>query len=506
MASETLIFGPPGCGKTHTLMEIIQKELNNGTPPDRIGFVSFSKKSIEEARDRAMGKFNLEINDLPWFKTLHALGFAWLSMEKQNVIGPTDLRALEWDLGVRFDSSTAEQMGEGLIPMSHQKGNKYLSIISRAKMRCILLEDEFNDRGDYDLHWEELLHIDRVYADYKADNNKYDFTDMVELFVEQGTAPQLEVLIVDEAQDLTPLQWKQVQVVKQNADRVWYAGDDDQCIHRWNGVDVGQFMNACDNKTVLSQSYRVPQTVFSLANSLARRIDYRYEKSWNPMERKGDVQFHSSWYDIDIDQGSWTIMGRTNKIITKIAHQLRDDGYLFRFNNHLSINETMLEVMNIWTALSEGKAISHKALHKLYETVPKAGENAVVKRGAIKTLSALDPEGFFDYDILVENHGLIAGKGTPAADIVNMSKEDRRYVAALQLRGESLKAPRINLSTIHRMKGGEDDNIMLFTESCWPAVNNPEQDDEHRVFYTGVTRAKENLHIVDHECKYRYEI
>ena len=52
MPEETLIFGPPGCGKTHTMINIVRDELNRGTPPDRIGFVSFSRKSIEEARDR----------------------------------------------------------------------------------------------------------------------------------------------------------------------------------------------------------------------------------------------------------------------------------------------------------------------------------------------------------------------------------------------------------------------------------------------------------------------
>ena len=56
------------------------------------------------------------------------------------------------------------------------------------------------------------------------------------------------------------------------------------------------------------------------------------------------------------------------------------------------------------------------------------------------------------------------------------------------------------------MKGGDDDNIILFSGSCYPAVNSENQDEEHRVFYTGVTRAKQNLLIVESSGKYRYII
>ena len=171
------------------------------------------------------------------------------------------------------------------MPLSNKEGNKYLEIIARSAMRCMTLEEEFNDRADYSLHWENLQHINRAYKAYKAANLRHDYTDMVIEFVNQGTAPTLDVLIVDEAQDLTPLQWQQVSVLKQHAARVYYAGDDDQCIHRWNGVEVSHFMNACDNHRVLDQSYRVPKEVFKLANQIVKRIHYRQKTSsggpWN---------------------------------------------------------------------------------------------------------------------------------------------------------------------------------------------------------------------------------
>lgn len=506
MPEETLIFGPPGCGKTHTMINIVRDELNRGTPPDRIGFVSFSRKSIEEARDRVGKELGLTERDVPWFKTLHSIGFNWLGMDKRDTIQPADFRKLGQALGMQFDTSTAEALEEGLVPLSAKEGNRYLEIISRAKLRCITMDQEYNDKGDYTLHWSMLKRVNEVYAIYKSDLNKVDYTDMVQMFVDQGTAPTLDVLIVDEAQDLTPLQWKQVLLLKENASRVWYAGDDDQCIHRWNGVDISSFMNASKNKQILNQSYRVPRAVYHLANKVVNRIGYRQHKDWKPRDEDGLVDFHMNWYDVNIDEGSWTIMARTNRSLNFIHNQLRDDGYLFERFGRPSLNPAYLQGMDTWSLLADGKQVSIGSLREMYDLMPKQGEKALLKRGAKKTFDTVDPEGLYGYEELVAHHGLLASIDTRPETVVNMSREDITYVAAIRRRGEDLLKPRIALSTIHRMKGGEDDNVMLLTESSFPAVNNPDQDDEHRVFYTGITRARHNLHIVDSPARYRYGI
>ncbi len=68
---KTIVLGPPGTGKTFTLLNKVEEYLKN-TDPDRVGYFAFTRKAANEAKDRAMKKFNLSEDDLPYFRTLHS--------------------------------------------------------------------------------------------------------------------------------------------------------------------------------------------------------------------------------------------------------------------------------------------------------------------------------------------------------------------------------------------------------------------------------------------------
>ena len=72
---------------------------------------------------------------------------------------------------------------------------------------------------------------------------------------------------------------------------------------------------------------------------------------------------------------------------------------------------------------------------------------------------------------------------------------------------QSEKEPFINISTIHAVKGGEADNVVIRTDITKASMlqMNMDEDIEHRIFYVAVTRAKKNVYVMLPTQKYNYE-
>ncbi len=508
MEQRKLLLGPPGCGKTYRMIKEIELELARGTRPDELAVVSFTRKSVEVAVSRACERFNLQPKDLPFFKTLHALGLRLLGIQPSQIMSQADWRDFGRSLGLDIIGIDDRSAKDGMIVAQSVGGDKYVSLLERSIMRCIPLQQEFSEANDWKMSWPMLLKVEQELALYKSTYNKFSFVDMInEVVVQQIQGPRLKLLVVDEAQDLTPLQWKMVELLGARAERVIFAGDDDQAIHRWAGVNVSLFMDSSKNIEVLSQSYRLPAPVHEVATSLSSRIRNRLPKEFLPATHAGSVNRVLGPRHLDLTDGKWMVLSRTNAYVQDWAKRLKQDGYMFQVYGRNSVDPKLAEAIKNWRILQKGQFLPPLAIKALYEMLPKQGDAAALKRGASKLLEALDATGFYNFDELVRSAGMIANRDLDALRVLNIGDGEAEYIRSLERRGEDIAGePRIKLSTGHAAKGGEEDNVAFDLSSTKACVSSKFPDDEHRLAYVIASRAKQNLFLVHTDKEYRYVV
>ena len=503
-----LVLGPPGTGKTYYLIQQIKAALEKGTHPSRIGVISFTRKAIEEMVARACAEFKLEAKDFPYMKTSHAFGFHGLGLQPQDIMNKEDYDNIGREIGLTFEGRDSVTLDDGIsLPTIGGSGATYLQLNNRARLRMVDLKKEYNDFADWDLFYPKLEQLSKMLDEYKKAANKYDFVDMIEKYIPLGKPPSLDFLFIDEAQDFTPLQWQMAEKIADNADQVFIAGDDDQAIHRWTGVDVKLFNESSNKVKVLERSYRIPKSVHRLANSISKRISVRHDKEFESRDEEGKVEYVYHIEDIPFQEGSWTIMARTNTYVSDLAVHIKNAGFKYSIKGKPSISTELVENIMTWDDLCQDKAVDLQRVRALYAAVPKQGENAVVKRGTTQMLDSLAEDSELTMTALQEDFGLLAGAEQSAYKVLRVGTAEQEYIDALHRRGDDLLSPpRIKLSTFHAMKGGEDDNCVVYTASTKACVNSDHPDDEHRAFYVGITRARHTLYILQSNNKYRYTL
>ena len=201
------------------------------------------------------------------------------------------------------------------------------------------------------------------------------------------------------------------------------------------------------------------------------------------------------------------LLSRTKKGANQIEQEVRQRGFLYTYVASTSIEVEIVDAMRSWTDLRNGERLRVSEIRKVYKYMTMNEEVAY----GHKTLPGVDDATFFGIDELLADHGLLHTRPWEES-MGRIPDRDRRYLQICMRNNESFTdKPRITISTIHGAKGAEAENVMLLTDgvrrnnSLWKR-NAYDEDDEARVFYVGLTRAKKSLHLIHPMVSKGYDI
>jgi len=462
MKNIEMIFGAPGTGKTTFLMDLLEDLLKKYNP-NEIAFVSFTKKGSYEGRDRAIQRFNFSKEDFPYFKTLHAIAFKELSCSRYDMISKRHYKDFSKAMGMNFLGYYTEDL--------MNNDDKYLSAISLKRNNPIAYEKSIKDMDQL-----KLAFIEQNYIRFKKEIGVLDFDDLLINCIKKDIHLPIKIAIIDEAQDLTTLQWNFCKMAFADCEKIYIAGDDDQAIYEWSGSDIKQFLGLTKESSVkiLDQSFRLKDDILNFSKQISYKIKNRIDKKFRGISKGGGIYFHNSLEDITINsEESWYFLNRNNYYLPVYKNYIMKKGIPFSYKGEPYIKPAIYQAIIKYEHLRQSKK-------------------------AEKINTVIDLKRFLKKD--VQNFPV----WYEAFDLII---EDQAYYRDLFKNKIDINRNKINISTIHGVKGGEADNVVLMLDITKNVFLNIEQnlDSELRCLYVACTRAKKNLNIIYSNSKFGYE-
>ena len=472
-----VIYGPPGTGKSTELVRKVNLLIEKGIPAYRIGICSFTKAAAEVLLSKAKIKTSHT-------GTIHGLCFRICELSRDEVVGTTDLIAFGNQINMKFNFKNEE------IDTTEKQtvGDVFLRLTNLAKANGVTDKEGlmlFFENHNLPVGSKEgFASFVWVYEEWKRITGKIDYTDMLLLALDKP-APKLEALFVDEAQDLSPLQWKVIYHWANSTPYVCICGDDDQTIYKFSGADPS-FMydfekNEKAEKTVLSQSFRIPKSVHRVAKRLTEEMGTRVTKEYDPRPEEGVVSSFECFSDIHRENP--IVHGQDIFILVR-NHKYRAEAEAFLMDNNIPytaeggrpspLQYLICKYINLLNGLKLGSTqpedISKATLAKMMSSM----HDMYRKRFVAKDLSFVGQ--------------------VPWNFVFQIPKDVENYLLAVHREYGVHVVPTIKISTIHNSKGKEADRVILFNRMSKDMQKDLE--NEARVFYVGVTRARHRLDIV----------
>ena len=506
------IFGPPGTGKTHTLIErVLKKHLNKGVSPHDIAFISFTNKAVNTARDRALAacpKYTEE--DFLRFKTLHKYCRQYF---EEEVFDPKSCM-IDFALENSFIKTSDSRLADDNFTYKDWSLGIYDKARNMLEDPRLVYKKESYKKDSLDVFCRKIA----TYENYKK-NSFIDFTDMVQRSIVEVNFPFLEVLILDEAQDFTPLQWSVIYKMADRVKKIYLAGDDDQGIYRWNGADPKYFTEYFPGrKVILRKTRRFGKDIHHFSQIIRRGILDSVDKEYDYLDKAGAVKRYLNFNEIPIGDlpGTWYVLGRVNTTVNELRVFAKTSGLYYSDNKgNKSFDQKQWKAIKSWTKLQKNKSIDKSEAENMYRYIRELED--VSFRQAKFWMNVPDNVDI-DFNYLVDWCGLRLKAIEKEFEWWHVLKRNFTptqvlyFVRLLQRYGQKVldQDPKIIIDTIHSVKGGEADNVLLYSKANWPSSfkhkNTQEQSDETRVIYTGVTRARDSLHILSTDHKYNYPI
>lgn len=513
---EVMIYGSPGCGKTRSLGVILDAHLRAGLPMDQMLVNAFTRNATAELRRRLSTDYGLTDIEMPWVRTIHSTCFQLLQLRPEQTMSMELLRGFGESSGYQFQGVLSQRsLDDPYAVGSVQTFGDWCYIteeLRRAMAKTIPeIVAMLRRKNPIGAPWgeREAAAFSESYRDWKRSGGLFDFADMLEVVLRERLRPPVRWVFTDECQDLTPTQWRVIEMWKEGADYLMAFGDVDQSIFAFSGAIPSEVWNRPGHQLYLSHSYRLGSVIHAEARSIIGRIPAaeRAPEGFDPHYEGGTVDRLFGWADVpegglgladrikESGKDTWALLVRNRAYADSIRTVLTEAGIPFKDRTSSAgvpdPNSPRGEAIKVAFELNAGRMVRGGRLSRLIRQVyPGQWENNRTTWN--RSYSVVD---------LVEagaSARITQQLASDPLEAIRMEPYERRYLKRIlkQFGSDALSdKPRVQVSTTHSFKGEEADHVAASTSMTRRtyAEYQEDPDPESRVFYVAATRAKQSL-------------